>query len=280
MKKSLSTLLLILLSVTFFAATRTGYYAPGQTKAQVMQNVKVFEQDMNTYKYVKNSEQQTNQYDYTQTWSYESQGAVSTASMRYQFFDDKVLVTMYEAAFISKEGKRIPLQENDPTEAKKSVYTSLENIMVTVFFKYLKVSETKGETANSSASGATYDMISLDYLSSDRKDDAKKYSKEYIDKVLKNAYQVNYLTSENADNQEVKYTMEDASGLVTIVMGDQFRDKDFTINIKSINYYQKKLKTNTVISKESDTEATMKFYKLVKDYLLVKHADYIVPTAK
>ncbi|WP_417428778.1 hypothetical protein [Halpernia sp.] len=275
MKKLL--LLLILISVTSFGATRTGYYTTGQTKAQVLENVKTFEKDMIDYKYVKNSENKSNQYDYTQTWSYESKGAVSTASLRYQFFDDKVLVTMYDAAFISKEGKRIPLQENDPTEAKRNVYNSLENIMITVFFKYLKVSETKGGSANTSASGATYDMITKNYAVGDNKESSKKVSKQFIDTVLKIAYKVTYLTSENEDNQEIKYTLEDETGIATTIIDYQFRDKDFTIKIKSINYYHKGNKSNTVISKESSSEATSKFYNLIKTYFLEKHSDYISP---
>ncbi|MFC6268072.1 hypothetical protein [Frigoriflavimonas asaccharolytica] len=282
MKKLLSFFILFSMSIVAFAATRTGYYASGQTKATILQSVKNFEADMLTYNYKKLSERKANPSDYTQTWSYVSAGSTSEATMRYQFYDDRVLVTMTDAAFISKEGTRLVLLENDPTEVKRKVYESLENVMVTVYFKYLQVSETK--VANSSnnvtpttSTRATYDMITANYLGTDTKDAAKKFSAEYVDVVLKKAYAVNYITSSTADNQEIKYTLEDESGVATILVTYQFRDKDFTIKIKSINYYHKGNKTNIVISKESSTEATSKFYNLIKDYFVDKNANYIAP---
>ena len=277
MKKLLSLLFIFVLSIASFAASRTGYYATGQTREQVLENVKTFEKDMIEYKYSKDSERKTNKYDYTQSWSYMSAGATSAATLRYQFFDDRVVVTMSDAMFISKEGTRIPLQENDPSEVKKNVYDSLENIMITVFFKYLQVSETKGSVSSTKTSGATYDMITRNYIGSDTKDTAKKFCAEYIDAVLKKAYVVNYVSGQNSDNQEIKYTLEDESGIATILATYQFRAKDFTISIKSINYYHKGNKSNTVISKESSTEATSKFYKLIKDYFIDNHANYIAP---
>lgn len=124
---------------------------------------------------------------------------------------------------------------------------------------------------------ATYDFIKGNYLSGDDKAAAKKFNAEYIDQVLKKAYTVKYLTSTTADTQQIKYDLEDDAGIATVIIDYQFRDKDFTINIKSINYYNKDNKTNTVISKESDTEAISKFYKLVKDYFVDKNANHIAP---
>ncbi len=281
MKNLFTFLFLFILSISAFAGSKTGYYTAGQTKDNVLDNVKTFESDMVTYKYSKDSERKTNKYDYTQSWSYMSAGATSAATMRYQFYDDRVVVTMTDALFISKDGLKIPLQENDPTEVKRKVYESLENIMVTVFFKYLQVSDTKPSSTSSVTptrnTGATYDQITVNYLSSDNKDAAKKYSSEYIDQVLKKAYQVNYVGSSTADNQEIKYTLEDESGIATAICTYQFGPSSCTIKIKSINYYHKGNKTNTVISKESTTEATSKFYNLIKDYFIDKHANYIAP---
>jgi hypothetical protein len=279
MKKLLSLFIVFTMSFAAFAATRTGYYQSGQTKASILQSVQTFESDMKTYNYKMTAQTKTNAYDYTQTWEYMSAGATSLATMRYQFFDDKVLVTMTNAAFISKEGTRIALAENDPTEVKRKVYESLENVMITVYFKYLQVSETKGSvsTPTRTTSTATYDSFSANYLSGDTKAAAKGFSAEYVDQVLKKAYTVNYVTSSTADIQQIKYTLEDESGIATIIMDYQFRDKDFSISIKSINYYNKKVKSNTVISKESTTDATSKFYTLIKDYFVNNHSNYIAP---
>ena len=283
MRKSLALLFVLFLSIVTFAASRTGYYTAGQTRESVLENVKTFEKDMLEYKYSKDAERRTSKYDYSQSWSYMSAGATSAATMRYQFYDDRVVVTMSDAMFISKEGTKIPLQENDPTEVKRKVYESLENIMVTVFFKYLQVSETKTATSSSVAptrtTGATYDQITANYLSTDNKDAGKKYSAEYVDQVLKKAYVVNYISSSTADSQEIKYTLEDESGIATAVVTYVFGPKSFTIKLKSINYYHKGNKTNTVISKESNTEATSKFYNLIKDYFIDNHANYIAPGA-
>lgn len=281
MKKVLSLFLVFALATASFATSKTGYYTAGQTRESVLENVKTFESDMITYKYSKDAERKTNKYDYSQSWSYVSAGATSGATMRYQFYDDRVVVTMSDAVFISKDGLKIPLKENDPTEVKRKVYESLENIMVTVYFKYLQVSEAKSTSSSSvipsRTTGATYDQITSNYLAADTKDAAKKYSSEYIDQVLKKAYQVDYISSSTADNQEIKYTLEDESGIATAVVTYQFGAKSYTIKLKSINYYHKGNKTNTVISKESSTEATSKFYNLIKDYFIDKHSNYIAP---
>lgn len=131
MKKFLSFLIVISISVSAFAATRTGYYQNGQTKTSVLANVKTYENDLLQYKYKMSGQSKSSLSDYIQTWEYLSAGAISLATVRYQFLDDRVLVTMSDAVFISKEGLRIPLIENDPTEVKRKVYESLENILVT-----------------------------------------------------------------------------------------------------------------------------------------------------
>lgn len=123
----------------------------------------------------------------------------------------------------------------------------------------------------------SYDSITANYLSGDTKEAAKKFSAEYIDLVLKAAYKVNHLTSEIADNQEIKYTVEDESGIATALVTYQFRANDFTIQIKSLNYFRKGNKTTIVVSKDSNLEATRNFYNLMKDYLITRHANYITP---
>lgn len=280
MKKLLSLIIVFTISVSAFAATKTGYYQAGQTKATVLANAKTYENDMLTYKYKVTAQTRNSTYDYSQTWEYMSAGATSLATVRYQFLEDRILITMSNAAFISKEGLKIPLIENDPTEVKRKVYESLENVLVSVCFKYLQVSETPPSAQRQSSTGtsaATYDFINGSYLAGEDKAASKKYSAEYVDKVLKKAYDVNYLTSTTADTQQIKYTLEDASGVATIIMDYQFRDKDFNIMIKSIEYYHKETKATTKISKESSTDATSKFYNLVKDYFIDNHANYIAP---
>lgn len=282
MRKLLSVLIVFTMSISIFATSRTGYYQSGQTKASVLLDAKVYEDDLITYKYNKVAENKNNRHDYTQTWEYVSGGATSRAVMRYQFFDDKIQVTMTDAAFVSKDGVVIPLVKNDPTEVKRKVYESLENVMITVLFTYLKVSETPGSPTQSSSSSirkpaATYDFINASYLAGDDKAAGKKFHAEYVDEVLKKAYVVNYLTSTTADKQQIKYTLDDEAGTATIIIDYQFRDKDFTIMIKSIEYYNKNAKSTTVISKESSTSATINFYNLIKDYFVNKNANYIAP---
>lgn len=150
--KNLSVLLfLFFLPMSVFANTKIGYYPLNQTRSQVLENVKTFEKDMFEYKYSLISQKIANKYDYTQSWSYESSGATSLATVRYQFLEDRVLVTMTDAMFISKEGTKIPLQESDPTEVKRKVYESLENIYFEVFFEYLKCSESNPKNSASSS---------------------------------------------------------------------------------------------------------------------------------
>lgn len=284
MKNLFTLLFLFILSITAFAGTRTGYYPTGQTKDKVLANAKMYEKDMIEYKYTLVSQKITNKYDYTQSWSYMSAGATSAATLRYQFLDDKVLVTMSDAMFISKEGTKIPLAENDAEEVKRKVYESLENVMVTVYFQYLQVSETRPSSSTSSTtrstSAGTYDSVTKNYLSGDDKASAKKFSAEYVDVVLKKAYKVDYLTSTTADVQNIKYTLEDESGVATILANYKFGDKSFTIKLDDINYYHKGNKTNTKINKESSTEATSKFYNLIKDYFIDKHSNYIAPAGE
>ena len=280
MKKALSLLFIFVLSIASFAASRTGYYTSGQTRESVLENVKTFENAMFTYKYSKDSERKTNKYDYSQSWSYMSAGATSAATMRYQFFDDRVVVTMSDALFISKEGTRIPLQENDPTEVKRKVYESLENIMVNVFFKYLQVSENKSSVGSSvtptRTTEPTNDQITAYYINI-TKDAAKKRSTEYIDQTLKQSFQTNYISSSTADEQEIKYTMDYKEGIITVIVVYQFSTKNYTIKLKTTNLYDKANKTNSVIYKEGTSE---KLYNMIKTIFIDKHAAYITTGIK
>lgn len=274
MKKILSILFLFILSISAFAATRTGFYQSGQTKASVLQSVKAFEKDILTYNYKMLPERKISASDYTQIWSYVNAGSTSEATMRYQFYDDKVLVTMTNAAFISKNGTRIPLQENDPSEVKRKVYESLENVMITVYFKYLQVSETKSASIIPiKTTSETYDSITKNYAPSITKKQAIQNFQNYNTAVLSIQYNITYLNDKNADIQDVKFEFDAPTYSAAIIVHYEFRGKDFSIQIKSFDHYNKTSKATTVINKNIESHKT--FYNMTKEYLLDKHSKYI-----
>lgn len=267
-------------SITVFATTRTGYYTAGQTKENILARAKIYENDLKTYKYAVIAERIYSPFDYSKTWSYELSGSKTETTVRYQFLEDKILITISDAKFITKYGTSILLTKNDPIEAKSKIYGSMENVFVVGCFNYLQVSENAPQIqakkpTNTDASA--YDFITANYLSADTKQVAKKRSSEFINKVLKTVFKVTFLTDPDADVQQIKYVVEDDKGFTTIIMDYQFRDKDFSIKINSMDYYQKELKIKTVISQKSSSKTASEFYTILKDYFIDKHSNYIAP---
>lgn len=280
MKKILTLFILFTIAYSAFAAPRTGYYQSGQTKISIFRATKQYEKDMVAYNYKMTPLNFITTTDYTQTWSYTYKENSNVATLRFQFFDDRVVVTMLDAVFISKNGTRYNMEADDAGPEMKKLYASLENMMITVYFKYLEVSETKSEAANSvspiSSESTSYDFVTANYLATSNKDEAKKNAKEYENSVLKVVFQVTNLQgSASADYQEIKYVVDDNDGVSTAIVTYDFRNKDFTIKIKSIDYYNKNNKTNIKVSKDSKHDTVLKFYSTYKLYFLDKQAQFI-----
>ena len=218
-----------------------------------------------------------NKYDYVQNWELPSDGFSTATKVHYQFFEDRVSVTILEASFTPANGKLIQLNDHETMIEKKNVYDSLENAMVTIFFTYLQTTGSK-VTVNKKSTWNTknYDSVTKRYLEKNSREKSKKLATEYIDTVLKDAYEVKYLGSTPEDNlYSVKYTLDNEEGTQTVVVNYKFRATDFDINIDKINYFNKTEKKTSLITKNNATEKEQKNYELLKNFFLDKHSDYI-----
>ena len=183
--KNLFLLTAFFFSIATFASTKTGFYSANQTRAQVLENVKTYEKDLFEYKYSLVSQKIANKHDYTQTWSYESNGSVSFATSRYQFLEDRVLVTMTNTYMVKKDGSKIIVEENDSRDIYKKLYESLEDIYVNVYFKYLKVyqKDDENKTAASHQKNLLFDFRTTKYFAIENKVAEKWFLRNYWTRI-------------------------------------------------------------------------------------------------
>lgn len=256
-----------------FAVTRTGYYKKGETKINMMLKAADYEMLLKTAGYTISSQSQKSASDYTQNWALNNDGSKTLATVHYEFYDDKVVVTLYDGAFVF-DGKKIPVSADSSNETFRKIHQSLEDVYINTFFKKIGVTEKAAASKTQNAAAGTYEGITVDLVRGETKEKIKTSSKQYVDYVLAEECKVTYLSDKNADDQNIKYILEDADGVVTVVVKYQFRDKSFAINITSLDYFSKVKGSRMIISKESPSEAAQKFYKYCIQYFVTNHATH------
>ena len=278
MKNLFSILFLFVFTISAFSATRIGYYPKNQTRDEVMKVVKNYDENMYFEKYKMSFLNIKNKYNFEKKWEKNHIGLTLITKVHYQFLKDKVLVTMVESTFSNDDLKTVPLGENETLKERRDLYEYLEKTMIDNFFRHLKVTEknTIKKTENNYQT-QNYDSITKYFSKKFTREQSKNFATDYIDIVLKDAYEVKYLGSTPEDNlYSVKYTLDNEEGTQTAIITYRFSLNGFKISIESIKYYNKTEKKTTLITKNNTTEKEQKHYELLKSYFLDKHAAYIL----
>ena len=125
----------------FSIEVETRFYNSDQTKEEVKSVYKDFEKEYEKKKFEVNYIQKVSEDDYTIQYILTSNGAKAISTVRYQFFADRVTVSILSCEFLSKEGVKNILLPDDANEKKKAVYNSLKHNYVDSIFEYLNISK-------------------------------------------------------------------------------------------------------------------------------------------
>ena len=121
------------------------------------------------------------------------------------------------------------------------------------------------------------ESVTKKYLAEDNLTSAKNFAKIYNESVLAKKYSIRNIGNPETNNFDVEYKIDDVSGFAVMIVNFNFRDRDFTITLKSMNYQNKKTGEITPISSTSTTESVKDYYELTKKLLITLQSNYISP---
>lgn len=121
------------------------------------------------------------------------------------------------------------------------------------------------------------ESVTKKYLDTDDLKIAKSFSKTYHDTILSKKYTIRNLGNPETNIYDVEYKLDDDNGFTIMVVNYNFRERDFTILLKSINYQNKKTGEKTALTNQSTIESVRNYCELTKKILVTLQANYIAP---
>jgi hypothetical protein len=103
------------------------------------------------------------------------------------------------------------------------------------------------------------------------------FSKVYHERILSKKYTVRNIGNPESNNYEVEYKTDNEEGFVLAVVNYNFRERDFTLDLESVNYHNKKTGEVTLITSRNTIDAVSKYYQTTKKLLLTLQSNYISP---
>lgn len=220
----------MIFTISVSAVTKTGFYSENQTRDFVLQSVKLYEQDLKKKYYNLQTVETIDQFNYTQIWDYKEGSSIVSATMSYQFYDDRVEVTMTNPTYTTVLGTKSPLSSDDKMEFRRPLYDKLESMMFYVYFKYLMVSEKNTATGfSNSITENNYSSITQNYYNSTTKEQAKQKFVDFLSNFTYSNMTANYFYDKNADSQEVHFFIPSfrCSVFYNVYRGISIRSKRF-----------------------------------------------------
>lgn len=268
----ITTIFLLSFHFLLSAEVETRYYNGGQTKAQVQSVVKEFETAYGKQNCIITPVKKISEDNYTIEYAYSASGATNKILINYQFFTDRIILSLLDATFISASGKTIiKLTPNNENEKVVKLYNVTKEQFVNAVFKYLKIEN------NTAPLVFAQDFVTKKYSDEKGMASAKDYSKMYFDYVLKLRSTIKYLGDKTSNNYDVEYTQDEPEGTATILMNFKFTSENFTLTLKSINYYDKVSKAKFPLTSDNSVEWRRKAYETVKKFYLDKQANFMAP---
>ena len=121
------------------------------------------------------------------------------------------------------------------------------------------------------------EFVTKKYLNEDNLASAKNFAKVYNESVLAKKYTITNIGNLETNNYDVEYKVGDAIGTVVSLVNFNFRERDFTVTLKSINYINNKTGEISVIKENSTVKDIKNYYELTKRLLVTLQANYIAP---
>lgn len=121
------------------------------------------------------------------------------------------------------------------------------------------------------------EFVTKKYLNEDNLASAKNFAKVYNESVLAKKYTITNIGNLETNNYDVEYKVGDAIGTVVSLVNFNFRERDFTVTLKSINYINNKTGEISVIKEDNTVKDVKDYYELTKRLLVTLQANYIAP---
>ena len=121
------------------------------------------------------------------------------------------------------------------------------------------------------------ESVTKKYLNEDNLASAKNFAKVYNESVLAKKYTITNIGNPETNNYDVEYKVGDAIGTVVSLVNFNFRERDFTVTLKSINYINNKTGEISVIKEDNTVKDVKDYYELTKRLLVTLQANYIAP---
>lgn len=129
-------------SFSYAQLSKTNNYIPGRTKAEAKEIASIYQNDMNAKNFYQKAVTKNSEDDYTLRWNRTlDSGSQSDTQVRYQFYDDRVTVTIINPQFVMSDGKRYNLSSDSPLETQRSLFQNILNIYHTAFFNYINIKD-------------------------------------------------------------------------------------------------------------------------------------------
>ena len=121
------------------------------------------------------------------------------------------------------------------------------------------------------------ESLTKKYLNEDNLASAKNFAKIYNESVLAKKYTITNIGNPETNNYDVEYKVGDVIGSVVSLVNFNFRERDFTVTLKSIKYLNNKTGEISVIKEDSNVKDVKDYYELTKRLLVTLQANYIAP---
>ena len=121
------------------------------------------------------------------------------------------------------------------------------------------------------------ESVTKKYLAEDNLASAKNFCKIYNETILKKKYTITNIGDPATNNYDVEYKTEDDGGFAVMIVNFNFRERDFTITMRSMKYHNKKTGDVSVITNSSTNQSVQDYYDITKKLLLTLQSNYISP---
>ena len=121
------------------------------------------------------------------------------------------------------------------------------------------------------------DSVTKKYLAEDNLATAKNFAKIYNDSVLAKKYIITNIGNPETNNYDVEYKVVEEIGSVVSIVNFNFRERDFTMSLKSVKYQNNKTGEVSVFNKDSTVKDVKDYYEFQKNLLVTLQSNYISP---
>ena len=127
----------------FSMDVETRYYNPQQTKLQVQEKLKFLTTMYTENEYYSAITKKISADDYTVKYDHTSNGATTSVEVRYQFFQDRVTISLLRSIHTKADRSTLILTSDSSEPKIRTAYEAMRGIFIDLYFKELQIFDNK-----------------------------------------------------------------------------------------------------------------------------------------